>query len=153
MMDPGQKARLGVTEEAPWALRTILLVEPDEPVRTSLYEGLTAAGYEVVLLPTGEAALAAAAERRAQMLILDKHCGEPNWVEVLTLLQADAWTRENLPVGVLVDGGERDVFLAWQAGAVLCLTRPPATEEVVKYVKGVAQQWAEGWRGRESEAQ
>ena len=148
MMSPEQKARLNIREEAPWALRTILLVEPEESVRESLREGLTAAGYEVVLLPTGEAALQAAAEHRGQMLVLDKHCEEPNWVEVLTLLQADAWARENLPVGVLVDGGERDVFLAWQAGAALCLTRPPSTEELVGYVKRIGKAWAKGWRGK-----
>jgi len=148
MMSPEQKARLDIREEAPWALRTVLLVEPEESVRESLREGLTAAGYEVVLLGTGEAALQAAAEHRGQMLILDKHCGEPNWVEALTLLQADAWARDNLPVAALVDRDERDVFLAWQAGAVICLTRPPSTKEVVKYVKGIEKAWAEGWRGK-----
>jgi len=154
MMSPEEKARLGVCEEAPWALRTILLVEPEESVRASLRDGLTAAGYEVVLLPTGEAALGAAAEHRGQMLILDKHCGEPHWVEVLTLLQVAAWSRENLPVGVLVDpGNQRDLLLAWQAGAVLCLTRPPSTEEVVRYVKRIEKAWAEGWRGEAEEAQ
>jgi len=144
MMTPEQKARLGVAEEAPWALRTILLVEPEEPVRESLRNGLTAAGYEVVVLPTGEAALAAAAEHRGQMLILDKHCGDANWVEVLTLLQADAWSRENMPICVFVDpDNQRDRILAWQAGAQLCFTRPPCTEEVVRYVKRVERVWPE----------
>jgi len=153
MMTPKQKAKLGVTEEAPWALRTILLVEPDESVRESLRRGLTAAGYDVIILPTGEAALAAAAERKGQLLILDKHCGEPNWVEVVTLLQADAWSRDNLPVGVLVDpDNQQDRILAWQAGAVLCLTRPPSTEEVVRFVKRIAQAWSEGWRGEAEKA-
>jgi RNA polymerase sigma-70 factor (ECF subfamily) len=155
MMSPEQKARLGLPKEAPWSLRTILLVEPDEAVRESLREGLTAAGYEAVLLPTGEAALSAAEEHKGQMLILDKHCGEPNWVEVLTLLQVDAWSRDNLPIGVLIDRDDpphqRDLLLAWQAGAVFCLSRPPSTEEVVKYVRDVEKQWAEGWRVKSDE--
>lgn len=148
MMTPEQKARLGVAEEEPWVLRTILLVEPDQPLQASIRDGLTTAGYEVVALPSGQAALEAAAARRGQMLILDKHCGEPHWIEVLTLLKTDAWARENVPVAVLVDpDSDRDVFLAWGAGAVICLTRPPSTEEVVRYVKRVGKAWAEGWRG------
>lgn len=122
--------------KAPWKLRTILLVEPDESIRESLRTGLTAAGYEVTVLPTGEAALAAIEERQGQLLILDKHCGEPHWVEVLTLIQADAWSRENVPVGVLIDpGNQRDITLAWQAGAVLCLARSAAADEVLTFVK------------------
>jgi len=155
MMSPEQKARLGVAEEAPWALRTILLVEPDESVRVSVRDGLTAAGYEVVELPTGEAALAAAEERKGQMLILDKHCGEPNWVEVLTLLQVDAWSRENVPAGVFIDREDpphqRDLLLAWQSGVVFCLSRPPSTEEVVRYVNETAKAWGEGWRAKSEE--
>jgi RNA polymerase sigma-70 factor (ECF subfamily) len=149
MMSDQEKARLGVAEKAPWALRTILVVEPEELLRQSLCDALSAAGYEVVVLPTGEAALAAVRERRGQMLLLDKHCVEPHWVEVLTLIQVDAWGRENVPVGVFVDGGsehQRDVLLAWQAGAFLCLTRPPAVEEVVRFVKQVEEKWREELR-------
>jgi DNA-directed RNA polymerase specialized sigma24 family protein/CheY-like chemotaxis protein len=143
MMTEEQKARLGVAEEQPWALRTILLVEPDEQMRESLCEALSSAGYEVVELPTGEAALAEIAEHRAQMLILDKHCGEPNWIEVLTLIKVDAWSRENVPVMAFGDdpAAGRDVLLAWQAGAQVYLTRPPKTEEVVNFVNHVARMW------------
>jgi len=147
MMSEKQKQKLGVSGKKPWKLRTILLVEPDESVRESLHRALMAAGYKVIALPTGEAALAAAAERKGQLLILDKHCVEPNWIEVLTLLQADSWSRENLPVGVLVDANNaRDRILAWQAGAVLCLTRPPDVQEVVGFVKRLERLWPEEYR-------
>ena len=143
MMTEEQKARLGLAEEEPWVPRTILLVEPEDDLRRSLREALTAAGYEVVELPTGEAALAVIAEHRGQMLILDKHCIEPNWIEVLTLVKADAWSRENVPVGVFGDdpANGRDVLLAWQAGAQLYLTRPPRPEEVVNFVNRLARLW------------
>jgi len=143
MMTEQQKARLGLAEEQPWALRTILLVEPEDDLRRSLREALTAAGYEVIELPTGEAALAQIAEHRGQMLILDKHCVEPNWIEVLTLVKVDAWSRENVPVIAFGDTAAdgRDVLLAWQAGAQVYLTRPPRIEEVVNFVNRVAQLW------------
>jgi len=142
MMSENQKDRLGIAEGAPWKLRTILLVEPEAAIREPLRKALTAAGYDVETLPTGEAALAAISEGRDQLLILDKHCGEPNWVEVLTLVQVDAWSRENVPVGVLVDpDSQRDRLLAWQAGATFCLTRPPQPREVVDLVARVARLW------------
>ena len=146
MVTPEEKIRLGVSPEAPWALRTVLLVEPEDELRTALRDAIAAAGYEVVVLPTGEAALEAARAKRGQLLILDKHCVEPNWVEVLTLLQGDAWARENLPIGVLIDGDERDVFLAWQAGAVVCLTRPFDVDELVGYVNRMERLWPEELR-------
>ncbi len=136
-----------MTEEEPWVLHTILLVEPDQSLHASIRNGLTAAGYEVVTLPTGEAALEAVAARRGQMLVLDKHCGEPHWIEVLTLLKTDAWARENVPAAVLTDpDNERDVFLAWGAGAVICLTRPPVVDELVGYAKKIERLWPEELR-------
>jgi len=147
MMTPEQRARLGVTQDESWALHTILLVEPDRSLAASICESLTTAGYEVVTLPSGEAALEAATARRGQMLILDKHCGEPHWIEVLTLLKTQAWARENLPVAALVDpDNERDVFLAWGAGAVICLSRPPAGDELVGLVKRLERLWPEELR-------
>jgi len=143
MMSEEQRARLGVAGGDKWELRTVLLVEPEEPIRASLLQALRAAGYHVEMLPTGEAALEAIREHRGQMLILDKHCGEPHWTEVLLLLAVDSWARENVPVGVLVDreSHDRDLLLAWQGGAQFCLTRPPAAEEVTHYAKQVADLW------------
>ncbi|MFB3881789.1 MAG: sigma-70 family RNA polymerase sigma factor [Armatimonadota bacterium] len=138
-MSDQEKARLGI--EAPWTLRRILLVEPEAAIREPVRTALVAAGYEVAVLPTGEAAIEAASQRRGDMLILDKHCIEPNWVEVLTLLQIEQWSRENLPVAVLVDDSQRDRLLAWQAGAFLCLTRPPDSGELVRYVQRTGQIW------------
>jgi len=141
-MTPEEKATLAVDEEPGWALRTVLLVEPDDAIREGLRGKLSAAGYAVVVLPTGEAALEAAKQHRGDMLILDKHCGDPNWVEVLTLLQADEWSRENLPIAVLVDAeNSRDLTLAWQAGAFVCLTRPPDADRLVSYVRRLATIW------------
>jgi RNA polymerase sigma-70 factor (ECF subfamily) len=140
MMPADQRARLGVEDEESMALRTVLLVEPDEAVREAIRRALTEAGYKVIVLPTGEAALDAVEQRKAQLLILDKHCVEPNWVEVLTLIMVDAWSREHVKRGVFVDpGNQRDVLLAWQAGADFCLARPPEAAEVVEMVRRVCE--------------
>ena len=74
---------------------------------------------------------------------------------MLTLLQVDEWSRENVPAGVFIDREDpphkRDLLLAWQCGVVFCLSRPPATEDVVRYVNETAKAWAEGWRAKSEE--
>jgi RNA polymerase sigma-70 factor, ECF subfamily len=148
MMSEAQKAKLVGEAEQPWVLRTVLLVEPDLSIQTEIRQGLADAGYEVVVLPTGESALEAVQQHRGQMLILDKHCIEPNWIEVLSLIRVDTWSRANVPVCALGDSGvsasgapSRDVLLAWQAGAEIYLTRPPQVTELVGFVKRLAKEW------------
>jgi len=144
MMSDGERERLGVADDSEWKLRTILLVEPEEELRGALLAGLRESGYEVKMLPTGEAALEAIDRREGQFLILDKHCVEPHWTEMLALVQLGAWSGKNVPVGVLVDpDSKRDVFLAWQCGVQFCLTRPPNVGEVVEMVRRVEKLWLE----------
>jgi DNA-binding NarL/FixJ family response regulator len=144
MMSDNEKASLGASEGEPWTLKTVLLVEPEEDLRGALLAALKAAGYDVLMLPTGEAALGAIERGEGQFLLLDKHCGEPHWTEALALVQLAARRGRNVPVGVFVDPErERDVFLAWQCGADFCLTRPPKVAEVVEMVTRVAKAWAE----------
>lgn len=144
MMSEGERERLGVADDSEWKLRTILLVEPEDELRGALLAGLREAGYEVKMLPTGEAALEAIDRRDGQFLILDKHCCEPHWTDVLALVQVDEWSRRNVPVGVLIDPDtRRDLLLAWQCGAQFCLTRPPDIAEVVSMVRGVEKFWLE----------
>lgn len=140
MMSDHEKASLGVPDGEPWALKTVLLVEPEEALRSALLKALTEAGYQVIMLPSGEAALEAIGRREGQLLIPDKQCGEPHWTEALALVQLAARRGRNMPVGVFVDPeSERDVFLAWQCGADFCLTRPPHAAEVVEMVTRVAE--------------
>ncbi len=144
MMSEREKEQLGAENEGELRVRTVLLVEPEEVLRGALLAGLRGAGYEVVMLPTGEAALEAIDRREGQFLILDKHCGEPHWTEVLALVQLGKWSRKKIPVGVLVDpDNKRDVLLAWQCGAEFCLTRPPDVAEVVEMMKRVEAAQAE----------
>jgi len=143
-MSDHEKASLGVPDGEPWMLKTVLLVEPEEGLRGALLAALKAAGYDVAMLPTGEAALEAIDRGEGQFLLLDKHCGEPHWTEALALVQLAAHRGRNVPVGVFVDPeSERDVFLAWQCGAEFCLTRPPEIAEVVEMVRRVEKLWLE----------
>jgi RNA polymerase sigma-70 factor (ECF subfamily) len=139
-MSEQERERVGAAEAGEWHLRTVLVVEPEEELRGALLAGLKEAGYKVLMLPTGEAALEAIERGKGQFLLLDKHCGEPHWTEALALVQLAAHSGKNVPVGVFVDPGtERDVFLAWQCGVDFCLTRPPDVAEVVEMVRRVAE--------------
>jgi RNA polymerase sigma-70 factor (ECF subfamily) len=139
-MSDHEKASLGVPDGEPWTLKTVLLVEPEEELRSALLAALKTAGYDVLMMPTGEVALGAIDRGEGQFLLLDKHCGEPHWTEALALLQLAAHRGRNVAVGVFVDPeSERDVFLAWQCGAEFCLTRPPDAAEVVEMVARVAE--------------
>jgi RNA polymerase sigma-70 factor (ECF subfamily) len=150
MMSDTEKQRLGAAEEAPWEPRTILLVEPEEALRETLRAGLTAAGYEVVVLPTGEAAIESARAGRGDLLILDKHCVTPHWLEVMALVQVDPWPPRRLPIIAIIDPiagdprHERDVLLAWQAGAAVCLTRPPEVDRLLGYIESLRAAGPEG---------
>jgi RNA polymerase sigma factor (sigma-70 family) len=150
MMSDTEKRRLGAAEEAPWEPRTILLVEPEEALRETLRAGLAAAGYEVVVLPTGEAAIEAVRAGRGDLLILDKHCVTPHWLEVMALVQVDPWPPRRLPIIAIIDAfpgdprRERDVLLAWQAGAAVLLTRPFPVEELLPYIEALRTAGPEG---------
>ncbi len=135
MMTDEQRERLGLSDESAPA-RAVLLVEPDEAIREQVRKALEKAGYQVTIAPDGEAALEAVQARRARLLILDKRCGTPHWTEALLLLQVDAWAKENVQYGVLIDrGNQRDILLAWQGGAAFCLTHPFDASELVDLVK------------------
>jgi RNA polymerase sigma-70 factor (ECF subfamily) len=150
MMSDSEKQRLGAAEEAPWEPRTILLVEPEESVRETLRAGLAAAGYEVLVLPTGEAAIESARAGRGDLLILDKHCVTPHWLEVMALVQVDPWPPRRLPIITIIDPvagdprHERDVLLAWQAGAAGCATRPPQVDELLRCIESLRAGGPEG---------
>ena len=147
MLTDEERTRLGVSDDVPWELRTALLVEPEASLREPLTHALESAGYEVISLPTGEAAISAVRERRGHCLLLDKHCVEPHWLEVMALVRADPWGARNVPICVFIDwhpagsDSDRDVFLAWSAGAAICLTRPFRVQEVVHYVQQLRVEW------------
>ena len=70
--------------------RRILVVEDNAAARELLAEALHAAGHEVELAPTGQAALAAFAARAPDLVILDLHLPDIDGLEVARRLRAAA---------------------------------------------------------------
>lgn len=104
----------------------ILLVE-DDPMLTELYQTkLEMEGYEVSIATDGEAGLAAAKEKKPDLILLDIMLPKLNGFEVLKALKADKKTAK-VPVMVLTNlGGEKadtDKKLALSLGAAEFLVK------------------------------
>ncbi|HEX5148003.1 MAG TPA: response regulator [Candidatus Limnocylindrales bacterium] len=99
----------------------VLVVEDDPSAVRLLREYLEAAGYSVRVAPTGEAGLAAVAERAPAAVVLDVLLpGIDGW-EVLRRLKADDRTH-SIPVIIVTVVEEREVGLA--LGAADYLVKP-----------------------------
>jgi DNA-binding response OmpR family regulator len=65
----------------------LLVVDDDDALRVLYAEELTRAGYEVVAVESGEAAVAAAAEQPFALVILDIEMPDLSGIEVLSQLR------------------------------------------------------------------
>ncbi len=126
-----------------WSLRTVLLAEPEDALREAISRELRGAGYEVVALPTGAAAIQAVQAQRGQLLILDTRVADPHWLEVAGLVRTDAYGLTNVPVCVLIgpEQADRELRLAWHTGAEVCLSRPPDIACLLAYISRLRDTW------------
>ena len=107
---------------------TRILVVDDEPqIRKALNVNLRARGYDVDLATTGEEALALAAARRPDIVLLDIGLPGIDGVEVVAGLRG--WT--TVPIIMLsVRDEEHDKVRALDAGADDYVTKPFGMNEV-----------------------
>lgn len=71
--------------------KTILLVEDEDVVRTTLAAALETAGYTVVQAPDGEAGLAMALEKHPLLVLTDLNMPKKGGLEMLRELRRDDW--------------------------------------------------------------
>jgi two-component system OmpR family response regulator len=111
----------------------VLVVEDDLMLGRTLVRGLREAGFEVEIAPTGEAGLAALAERPAQVMILDVVLpGIDGFETCRRLRDADSRT----PVLMLsARGGVADRVAGLEAGADDYLGKPFSFLELVARVR------------------
>jgi two-component system, OmpR family, KDP operon response regulator KdpE len=99
----------------------VLVVDDEPAIRRFLRASLAAHGYAVFEADTGQAALAAVATDRPDLVILDLGLPDLDGIEVARLLRE--WTR--IPIIILsVRGQEGDKIAALDAGADDYVTKP-----------------------------
>jgi two-component system KDP operon response regulator KdpE len=116
------------------ASRTVLIVDDEEPIRRFLRPVLSNQGFEVVEAAAGEQALAAAADRVPDLVVLDLGLPDIGGQAVLERLR----TRMTAPVIILsAMGGEAEKIAAFDAGADDYLTKPFGVGELLARVRAV----------------
>jgi len=112
----------------------VLVVDDEEPIRRFLRPVLVNQGFEVVEAAAGEEALAWAAARPPQLVVLDLGLPDIGGLAVLERLR----TRFGMPVIILsAMGGEADKIAAFDAGADDYLTKPFGVGELLARVRAV----------------
>jgi putative two-component system response regulator len=116
---------------APDEDRKDIMVVDDQPVNLRLMEDLLSRqGYGVRSFPRGRLALAAAAEKPPDLVLLDVTMPEMDGFEVCRRLRSDA-ALSNIPVIFLSALGEtEDKLAAFQSGGFDYVTKPFEPEEV-----------------------
>jgi two-component system KDP operon response regulator KdpE len=117
----------------------ILVVDDEPQILRALKTNLEARGYEVDLAPTGEAALALAARRHPDVVILDLGLPGLDGVDVIHGLRG--WTR--VPIVVLsVREREADKVAALDAGADDYVTKPFGMDELLARLRAALRRAA-----------
>ena len=119
---------------------TRILVVDDEPqILRALGTNLRARGYDVELAPTGEAALAVAARKHPDLVVLDLGLPGIDGVEVIRGLRG--WT--SVPIIVLsVREGEGEKVAALDAGADDYVTKPFGMDELLARLRAALRRAA-----------
>ena len=126
----------------------ILVVDDELPIRRFLRASLLSQGYELVEAATGNEAIAQAAARQPDIILLDLGLPDIDGLEVTQRLRE--WT--TTPIIVLsARGQERDKIAALEAGADDYLTKPFGVGELMarmrvalRHAARVAEQSSDG---------
>ena len=119
--------------------RRILVVEDEQDVAEVLRFHLTKDGYEVVVVPTGTAALKLAHDLRPELILLDIMVPQLNGWDVCRRLKADTETHA-IPIIMLTACGEEiDRLLGFELGADDYVTKPFSPRELIARVRAVVR--------------
>jgi DNA-binding response OmpR family regulator len=113
----------------------ILVAEDQADIRDLIALNLRGAGYEVLAVPDGAAALASQAERASDLLVLDLMMPAPDGLEVCKALRARG--RATPILMLTAKATELDRVLGLELGADDYLTKPFSMAELLARVKAL----------------
>jgi two-component system OmpR family response regulator len=115
----------------------ILIAEDEPSIMESLDFILRRAGWSIVAVTDGDAALEAVRRHGPRMVVLDVMLPKRSGFEVLKQIRADSLT-SGLPVLILTaKGQQQDRRIAEELGADRFVTKPYANAEVVEAVRSL----------------
>jgi two-component system response regulator ResD len=123
---------LGLDED--WGVGMILVAEDEPSIAEIVGLYLTRAGYEVVIVADGSAALEVLAQREPELIVLDLMLPEVDGLEVTR------WVRErgDTPIIMLTArGSESDRIAGLEMGADDYVVKPFSPQELVSRVRAV----------------
>jgi two-component system, OmpR family, KDP operon response regulator KdpE len=124
----------------------ILVVDDEVEIVRALQRSLTAHGYEVFAVGSGEEALEAIAYHRPDLMILDLGLPGMSGLEVCRRVRAQS----NLPIIVLsVKDTERDKVMALDLGADDYVSKPFGMDEVLARIRTALRHTAQPQSGAE----
>jgi DNA-binding response OmpR family regulator len=113
----------------------ILIVDDEPNIVLSLEYLLRREGFEVVVAGDGEAALAALAERPANLVLLDVMMPKLNGFEVCQRIRAEPrWSRVRV-IMLTARGRETERARGLQLGADAYVSKPFSTKELVAEIR------------------
>jgi two-component system KDP operon response regulator KdpE len=114
----------------------VLVVDDEAPIRRAMAANLRARGYDVDLAESGEEALAMAARRHPDVVLLDLGLPGMDGLEVIDGLRG--WTQ--VPIVVLsARGSERDKVAALDAGADDYVSKPFGMDELLARLRAAVR--------------
>ena len=120
--------------------KPLVLIADDHAVaRALLVHAVTAAGYEVLAVEDGGAALEAVRLHRPTALLLDVHMPVMDGFEVLRRLKHDPQMSETAVVMLTASGLPDDIVEALDLGAADYVTKPFNPAELIARVRRIAR--------------
>ena len=134
-----ERRRVGDVGQPDERRRRVLVVDDEQQILRALRTSLRGAGYEVETAETAEAALAAAAMRPPEAVILDLVLPDGTGIDVCRELRK--WS--SAPVILLsAVGEEREKIAALDAGADDYVTKPVGIDELLARLRAVLRRTA-----------
>jgi DNA-binding response OmpR family regulator len=115
--------------------KAILVVDDDPKIVRVVEINLTQEGYQVRTAADGEAALAAVAQERPDLVLLDVMMPRMDGFETLKRLKADPDSADIPVVMLTARAQDEDVFEGYGTGAQWYLTKPFEPEELRRVVR------------------